>query len=202
MEFYHWATSPTQKLIITETGVGIYFKTNVRRKILFNIMDSLLTWTSFYSLINRILVKLPILRLYIRQPRQPGPDYSLLQITKQTKQKKEEEEESKRWGKKMRKWGKEGWQGRGQHFWGLPSFAKTDNLGLAEQEEGWWLLPPPDSAGWWGKWVNSCLAELMMLYFGALWTGQAKLVFLLGANMCASKMVPISGSPLKHPYAW
>lgn len=42
MEFYHRATSPTQKLIITETGVGIYFKTNVRRKVLYNIMNIIL----------------------------------------------------------------------------------------------------------------------------------------------------------------
>lgn len=38
-----------------------------------------------------------------------------------------------------------------------------------------------------------------MLCFGALWTGQAKLVFLLGANMCASKMAPISGIPPQAP---
>lgn len=114
------------------------------------------------------------------------------------KQKKEEEERIK---DGIRRWenGVKGMIKKGAALLRPPSFAKTDNLGLAEQEHRWWLLLPPWLSRMVGEVGQFLLGGTHDVVFGALWTGQAKLVFLLGANMCASKMAPISGIPLKHP---
>lgn len=74
------------------------------------------------------------------------------------KQKKEEEERIK---DGVRRWenGVKGMIKKGAALLRPPSFAKTDNLGLAEQEQRWWLLPP---------WLSRMVGEVGQFLLG--WT--------------------------------